>query len=352
MYSKKMLSTFAITMVAFIAMGSLASAESKIILKPKVDAFALFVDTSPSMEQTYGATDTSRIVAGLNALKKLNSVIPELGYQSALYSMPEVTAYSPKSTYNRDVMARGLASVPSDLPFFQSTPMGNGFKNLDSSLDNWPGKLAVIFVSDGLSNAGKNPGVMIADMSKKYGDRFCLHVISVADTAKGEALLKHLSSLTPCGVFVDASDLGNKAVLDKFAQDVFYTTQVEELTTIVPVEPVVQEKIVFRSLNFDFDKSQITDEMTPSLTEAAVLLAEYPNLKIMVGGHTDSVGSEVYNQALSERRAKSVAEWRAANGVDSERIELKGYGEMTPKYENNTKEGRKLNRRVEIDVEN
>ena len=162
--------------------------------------------------------------------------------------------------------------------------------------------------------------------------------------------------MTPCGVYVDATDLADKAILDKFAQDVFYTQEEELIVEIVeevvvpPVVPV-QEKIVFRNFNFGFDKYKITDEMVPALTEAASMLDEYPNLKVMVGGHTDSSGSEAYNQGLSERRAKSVADWLAANGVAPERLQVKGYGELNPKYDNKTKEGRKLNRRVEIDVE-
>ncbi len=356
MYGKKMLSVLALTLIAFMALGSMASAESRIILKPKVDAFAYFVDTSPSMAQCYKSTGNPKIISALNALKKLNSVVPELGYQSALYTMPELATYSPKGTFSRGAMARGLASVPSDLAFFQATPMGKGFSQLDGVLKNWSGKFAVIFVSDGLTNSGRNPAVVVADMAKKYGDRFCLHVISVADTPKGISTLKRLASLTPCGVFVEASALSDKAVLDKFAQDVFYTQEEElivevvEEVVVVPVVPV-QEKIVFRNFNFGFDKYQITDEMIPALTEAATMLEEYPNLKVMIGGHTDSTGPEAYNQGLSERRAKSVADWMAANGISADRLQVKGYGEGNPKYDNNTKEGRKLNRRVEIDVE-
>ncbi|WP_031480924.1 OmpA family protein [Maridesulfovibrio frigidus] len=353
MKSKKLISLLALMLIAFMAMGSLASAESKIVLKPKVDAFALFVDTSPSMEEAYKATGNSKIVSGLNALKQLNNVIPNLGYQSALYAMPDFATYSPKATYNKGAIARGLNAAPTDLPFFQSTPMGTGFSDLDNTLSTWKGKLAVIFVSDGLSNVGRNPAAIINNMSQKYGDRFCLHTISVADTPQGISMMKRLASLTPCGVFVEASALSNKAVLDKFAQDVFYTTEEELIVEIVPVPVVVpvQEKIVFRNLNFGFDKFQITEEMEPSLVEAAAMLESFPNLKVMVGGHTDSTGAEAYNQGLSERRAKSVGDWMAANGVSADRIMIQGYGEMNPKYDNKTKEGRKLNRRVEIDVE-
>ncbi|WP_319762360.1 OmpA family protein [Maridesulfovibrio sp.] len=345
-----------VTLAILLAFGSMAFAESKIVLKPKIDSFAYFVDTSPSMSQSYGSTGSPKIIAGLNALKRLNNVVPELGYDSALYAMPDFSTYSPKATFSRSAMASGLASIPSDLPFFQSTPMGEGFANLDKVVAKWQGKFAVIFVSDGLTNSGRNPARVVSDMVKKYGDRFCLHIISVADTPRGKANLKHLSSMTPCGVYVDATDLADKAILDKFAQDVFYTQEEELIVEIVeevvvpPVVPV-QEKIVFRNFNFGFDKYKITDEMVPALTEAASMLDEYPNLKVMVGGHTDSSGSEAYNQGLSERRAKSVADWLAANGVAPERLQVKGYGELNPKYDNKTKEGRKLNRRVEIDVE-
>lgn len=359
MFRKKMISVLALTLVAFMAMGSMASAETRIVLKPKVDAFAYFVDTSPSMAKSYKSTGNPKIVSGLNALKKLNNVVPELGYKSALYAMPDFATYSPKATFDRGNMARGISSVPTDLAFFQATPMARGFNNLDNVLNSWNGKFAVLFVSDGLSNSGRNPAVAVSDMAQKYGDRFCLHIISVADTPEGIATLKRLAALTPCGIYVDASDLADQAVLEQFAQDVFYTQEeelivevVEEVEEVVIPAPVpVQEKIVFRNFNFGFDKYKITDEMIPALTEAAALLEDYPNLKVLVGGHTDSTGPEAYNQGLSERRAKSVADWLAENGIPEERLVVKGYGESNPKYDNNTKEGRKLNRRVEIDVQ-
>ncbi|WP_027180392.1 OmpA family protein [Maridesulfovibrio bastinii] len=340
-----------------VAMVSAAFAESKIVLKPKVDSFALFMDTSPSMSQEYMNTGKSKLVSGLNALKRLNSVIPELGYKSALYTMPEMKTYSPASTYSRGTIARALSAVPTETKFFMSTPIGNSFKDLDAKMSRWPGQLAVIFVSDGLQNTGTNPSKVVRDMVKKYGDRFCLHVISVADTSSGKATLKKLASMTPCGVYVEASDLADRAVLSKYAQDVFYTQEEEliveieeEVQEVIPVPVPVEQKIVFRSLNFGFDKYQITDEMVPSLEQAAAILEENKTLDVVVSGHTDSTGPEAYNQGLSERRAASVASWLKKNGINPERITSKGFGELDPKYDNKTREGRKLNRRVEIDV--
>lgn len=343
-------------MIMTLAPASFAA--SKIVLTPKVDSFALFLDATPSMENEYMNTGQSKIVAGIEALKRLNSVIPELDYRSALYTMPKMTTYSPFATYNRGNIARGLSAIPTDIGFFISTPIGNSFKDLDGVISKWPGKMAVIFISDGLSNTGTSPEKVVRSMSKKYGDRFCLHIISVADTASGKSTLKKLASLTPCGVYAEASDLiKNKAVLDQFAQDVFYSQEEEliveikeEVAEVIPAV-VATDKIVFRSLNFGFDKYQITDEMIPSLEQAAAILEENPNLKVVVSGHTDSTGPEAYNQGLSERRAASVATWLTENGIKADRISSKGYGELNPKYDNNTREGRKLNRRVEIDVE-
>jgi outer membrane protein OmpA-like peptidoglycan-associated protein len=84
------------------------------------------------------------------------------------------------------------------------------------------------------------------------------------------------------------------------------------------------------------------------LESVALVLKEYDKTIIDVAGHTDSVGSEQSNQLLSERRANAVAEFLVSQGVARNRIEAKGYGESYPIADNNTPEGRQLNRRVEL----
>lgn len=111
--------------------------------------------------------------------------------------------------------------------------------------------------------------------------------------------------------------------------------------------PVTKEIITFNLL-FGFDKHDITDEMIPVLEQAKGILEEDAAATFMVLGHTCSIGPEDYNQKLSERRANSVKQWLVNNGVKAHRLEAVGYGETQPKYDNNTKDGRKLNRRVEL----
>jgi outer membrane protein OmpA-like peptidoglycan-associated protein len=92
--------------------------------------------------------------------------------------------------------------------------------------------------------------------------------------------------------------------------------------------------------------------------QALALLAElkrtmidpHPGGRITVEGHTDDVGSDTDNQALSERRARSVVAWLTANGVQAGRIEATGHGEAHPKVPNNSDRNRALNRRIEITV--
>ena len=73
--------------------------------------------------------------------------------------------------------------------------------------------------------------------------------------------------------------------------------------------------------------------------------------KVNLSGHTDSIGTEKYNQALSERRVNSVRDYIVAKGVDAGRVSGQGFGETKPIADNKTKEGRAKNRRVEIKVQ-
>ena len=103
-------------------------------------------------------------------------------------------------------------------------------------------------------------------------------------------------------------------------------------------------------ITFATDQSAIQTQFQPTLDQVAATLAEYPKTMIDVLGHTDSDGSEAYNQALSERRAQSVSSYLSGHGVASVRMATKGYGEMQPIASNETPAGKQANRRVEIKI--
>jgi OmpA-OmpF porin, OOP family len=101
---------------------------------------------------------------------------------------------------------------------------------------------------------------------------------------------------------------------------------------------------------FDFNKSTLKPESDPVLQKALGVLQKNAGLKIEVQGHTDNVGTDAYNQTLSESRAKSVMTWFTQHGIAAARLSFKGYGKTMPIATNDTDDGRAKNRRVEIAV--
>lgn len=97
---------------------------------------------------------------------------------------------------------------------------------------------------------------------------------------------------------------------------------------------------------FAFDKSEVAN--TASIDPVVDMLKKGPELRVHVIGHTDSVGSDTYNQGLSERRAQAVARYLERNGIANNRITVSGKGESEPVADNSTNDGRAQNRRVEF----
>jgi outer membrane protein OmpA-like peptidoglycan-associated protein len=105
------------------------------------------------------------------------------------------------------------------------------------------------------------------------------------------------------------------------------------------------------NITFDVDSSQLKPRFLKTLDSVVLVLKEYTSTLVTVSGHTDSTGSDQYNQKLSERRALSVAQYLGEKGVAKERLAAAGYGETRPIAPNNTPEGRAKNRRVELELE-
>ncbi|MCW2413253.1 MULTISPECIES: OmpA family protein [unclassified Sphingobium] len=103
-------------------------------------------------------------------------------------------------------------------------------------------------------------------------------------------------------------------------------------------------------ITFATDQATVQLQAQSTLDQVASTLAEYPKTMIDVLGHTDSDGSEAYNQALSERRAQAVANYLGRRGVDPIRMATMGYGETRPVASNETADGKAQNRRVEIKI--
>lgn len=141
----------------------------------------------------------------------------------------------------------------------------------------------------------------------------------------------------------------------------FFDPDVVEPTPIPPPPPTPTpspeslpapsaKRLVLRGVNFDYDKSDIRPDSRPVLDEAADVLDAHQGVRVSVEGHTDSRGSDAYNEKLSVRRAEAVFRYLVNRGVAPDRMEVIGYGETRPIADNESDTGRAENRRVELHV--
>jgi outer membrane protein OmpA-like peptidoglycan-associated protein len=133
--------------------------------------------------------------------------------------------------------------------------------------------------------------------------------------------------------YIDVSDINS---YNEITRDLY----------LVPIE--IGQIIKLNNIFFDFNKYTLKDESFPELNRVVKFLNENPKITIEIDGHTDNVGSDQYNQTLSENRAKSVYEYLIKNNISESRLSYKGFGESNPVATNKTDEGRQLNRRVEF----
>lgn len=193
------------------------------------------------------------------------------------------------------------------------------------------------------STAGPAPAPIVEEPREGDADRD--GVVDSRDACPG----------TPAGVSVDASG----CPLDSDADGVYDDRdRCPETPRGAKVDDEgchkMLEKTVRITLNieFDFDSSDARPEHTGEVSKVATFMRQYPDSSVVMEGHTDSRGREAYNQALSERRAKTIAELLVSDfDIEASRVSSRGHGESKPIATNDTDEGRQRNRRVVAVVE-
>jgi len=297
------------------------------------------------------ARDQVKMAVGRKALSGINDQVPPANYKggtfhAALELFAPMQEISRPGLYDRAAMANALNSVKAEQEIFgRQTPMGPRIISLDPVLAKMTGNTTVILVSDGEANLGTDPVAEAKAIYSKYPNT-CIHIVSVADDQdkKGKLILSSINKLNTCSVMAEATALNqDRAALDKFVRDVFCTGKKEAVKE-------KEEVLILRGIHFDFDKYHIKPEWRAVLEEGAQTLMKRPNIKIMIEGHCDGIGTVPYNQTLSERRARAVFDYFAGQGISPNRMQTIGYGKMKPKATNDTEEGRAIYRRVELKV--
>jgi len=174
-------------------------------------------------------------------------------------------------------------------------------------------------------------------------------VVGTAGGAAAGAIIGRAAGNTALGAIIGATVGGVTGAVIGNQMD----KQAEEIKNSVPdatVERVGEGIVVELSdkVLFDFGKSDLTAASRVSLDKIVQVFNKYPDTNIEIQGHTDDKGSEEFNQALSVRRAVTVTDYLNSKGIANSRLNVKGYGELAPKYDNTTDDGRAQNRRVEF----
>ncbi|GAB6060853.1 OmpA family protein [Desulfonatronum parangueonense] len=357
----------ALTALLALSLATAAMAQTERIV-PRAENFLFFVDHSGSMAMSapnethnslaprHDPNKQGKIGYVKEILQAINNDIPNMTFNAGLYTYGPFQEYIAPAPYAQERLGQGIDSLQDQYDIFgRLTPMGLGLQSLDTVVSGLSDRRAVIMTTDGESNLGPNPLPILEDMYAKYGNNICFHVISFAQTPAERALVEQIAAINPCTVAVDGMDLLDDAKRDDFMRRVFYDIEIIPAAPVVEPEPApappVEEVIVFRNINFDFDRSNIRSEFVPVLREAAEIIKARPGRTVVVDGHTCNIGPADYNMGLSQRRAASVRDFLVNEGVAAERIQTLAFGLTAPRFDNNTREGRSLNRRVEIRFE-
>jgi outer membrane protein OmpA-like peptidoglycan-associated protein/tetratricopeptide (TPR) repeat protein len=119
----------------------------------------------------------------------------------------------------------------------------------------------------------------------------------------------------------------------------------------IPLDPIVKgARTQLRNIFFDFGSYELRAESKVELKKLIAFIHKNPGLKIEIGGHTDDVGSQENNLALSKNRARAVKEFLVKNGIEFTNLTFKGYGETQPLFPNDSESNRQLNRRIEFKI--
>ncbi len=304
-----------------------------------VDNFLILLDNSHTMRDSYQAEQ--KFYLAQSAALSLNETIAGLKLNGGLRTFGTLSLTAAGRTKLAcPVQPHAAASyaecITGTKASFGSTPLYEAMVAAADDIANLKGKTAIIIISDG-NFTGTNPDQAVNMLKEKYGDRVCVSSITIGRVGA----LSALTNQSRCGAYGYLDDLKTADGMVDFATKVFLEK--------APPRPAAS-KIIINSVLFDFDSSAVKPEAAIVLKEAASMLKQNPGKAITIEGHTCSIGTDQYNQGLSERRANSVKKFLAGQGIEMSRMSAKGLGESRPVADNKTEDGRQRNRRVEFHV--
>ncbi|MGR9116661.1 MAG: OmpA family protein [Gammaproteobacteria bacterium] len=350
-------------------------------LVQKTDNLFVVLDASSSMGDSFdhpgypAQPEATKFDVEKEILSRMNQTIPNIKFSSAIRSFgfgscldwDRTKLVQPLQAHSTEAFQSNLDSIPCA---GGGTPMTSALDAAINDLMPASGRIALLVLSDGHDASFKSPAETIQRLKNRYGDHLCVYSVWVGNNEndEGHALMKSLPDISECGLAVDAASIASANDLAGFVQQVFFNKAAPKIDVCALDDDGdgvgnCQDKCAdtpkgadvdasgcwaYHGVLFDFDKATIKPEFEKMLHNAVNVMKLNPRLTVSIEGHTDSIGSEKYNQSLSEKRAHAVMEFLINHGVATSRLKSHGYGESHPVDTNKTPEGRYNNRRVEF----
>ena len=314
------------------------------LVKAADNALFLF-DSSGSMRNPLEGTEMTRLEALRAVLTERMGWFPDLGYNFGFYLFTPWKELSPMQPFNREELMRAIGELPKEAG--GGTPMQQALANIDPILAGTSGRTAVFLFSDGKFNHDRKfkwPWDQAKELAQKYD--ICFYILSTADEKKAEKTLERIAEANECSRVIPFVTYVKRPSYT--ASALFVVDSQKELVTVTEAKVV---GIKADDILFGFDNETVPAEYTEQLDRAGEFVNANPGSYVVINGYADSTGAAEYNMKLSHRRAESVANYLKNNhGIDDTRMVLMWYGDLNPTASNDTDEGRKLNRRVEIGI--
>ena len=323
--------------------------EGDVVFMKTADNFLILHDSSSSMSDKYGNTDMMEIEAERQILQEKVSTLPELDWQAGIFSFTpgwgwnDLKTHLSIRTYNKNEFAQAVEALP-------TKPAGNtrlrgAMAGLDEILAGLKGKTVIFVFTDGQYSSQPGfpaPGTTAKRLAEKYD--VCFQVISTEqDKAQYEAVM-NIAKASECSGTIPFSQLLGHP---EWMTDILFRVEQKTKTAVKPKEKATGK--IQGAVLFAFDSSAINEAAAKELIELSIFLNMNKDKRVVLAGHTDSVGTEDYNMKLSQRRAESARTYlHEKMGIDKNRITLSWFGKSEPAASNDSEEGRMKNRRVSI----
>ncbi|MBE9520042.1 MAG: OmpA family protein, partial [Proteobacteria bacterium] len=304
----------------------------------KVDNFLVILDTSSTMSERQTISwykKQQKFLHAKDLITCMNQTIPGIELNGGIRVfgkvLPEEGLIYGMTGYTKAGVDDGLASIEKTGGF---SPITESITLARTDLEETTGKTAVILFSDGKNTDGSDPVAAAKEMKGQFGDDICIYTVLLGESAKGKAVMDGIAEVGKCDftIATDAKTLISTNAMTDFVVNVFLkkgakvrppvdidgdgiTDSIDKCPETpggIKVDKVgcpipIKEKIsITLHIEFDFDKDDVRPEYNPQIEEVANFLKAYPDKDVSLEGHTDSEGSDAYNDELSKRRAESV----------------------------------------------